>query len=101
MTESLAKKLLLEGVKYETDQRQSDFMDGVRFMKDSIWHEHTEVPEEDCCVFAYNPETDDYDLAYYVKVPKGYRWAYLEDFFTDDMVKGLKEHEKAIEAKFR
>ena len=94
MTESLSKKVLKAGAKLETELEQRGFMKGIEFMSENIWHDADERPDPDKCVFAYNPEKDEYDFAYYEKVAEGYKWAYIEDFCTKDMYNAVLKHEK-------
>lgn len=100
MTESFAKKVVLASAKIETEEEQRGFMKGVDFVKENIWHDSEELPDPDKCIFAYNPETDCYDWAYYEKVGKGYRWAYIEDIFSKEMYEAYLRHEKEREEKY-
>lgn len=101
MTESFAKKVLHAGAQLETEAEQRAFRKGIDFTVENIWHDADELPDENKCVFAYNPETDAFDFAYYKKVGKGYRWAYVEDFFTTDMVKALQRHAREADGMYR
>lgn len=101
MTEDLSKKVLMAGAKIETAEEQQGFMKGVDFVKDAIWHDAEELPDPDKCVFAYNPETDAFDFAYYKKVGKGYKWAYIEDLFSKEMYDAVLRHEKERDEKYQ
>lgn len=94
MTESFAKKVIMASAQIETEEEQRGFMKGIEFVNENIWHDAEELPDPDKCALAYNPETDDYDCAYFESMPKGYRWAYLEDIFSKDMYEAYLRHEK-------
>jgi hypothetical protein len=101
MTEELSKKILLKGASLETTEKQSGFMVGIGFIRESVWHYDTELPNEDKCVLTYNPETDNCEVVYAALVGKGCRWAYLEDLFTEDMAKAMLRHEKEVDERWR
>lgn len=89
----------------ETNMEKSRYLSaynkGKEDFKELLWHKDTEKPDGNKCIFCYNPETDDYDVAYYESVAKGYFWAYLEDFFSEEMYKEVLKKEKELDEEFR
>lgn len=71
-------------------------------LKESLWHQYPELPDENRLIFVYTPLGDDfeYDIAYYKSVRKNSKFMYLEDIFLSDMIEALHRHEKALDEEF-
>jgi hypothetical protein len=71
-------------------------------LKESLWHQYPELPDENRLIFVYTQRGDDFehDIAHYKSVGKNSKFMYMDDIFLPDMIEALHRHEKALDEEF-